>query len=82
MTLFLDSKCISDSELQCTGSKDEVVSLEMPSMLEAKKTLQCVYAWILENWSSLKYCLGTSAVAFFLYVYCSILFLNEERFLV
>lgn len=84
MTLFLDSKCISGSELQYPGSildKDEVVSLEIPSILEAGKTLQCVYAWILENCSSLKYCLGTSAVAFLLYVCYSILFLNEKCFL-
>lgn len=85
VTFFLDSECILDSELQYPDSildKDEVVSLEIPSMLEAKTTVQGVYACILENWGSLKYCLGTSAVAFFLYVYCSILFSNEKHFLV
>lgn len=85
MTLFLDSKCISDSELQYPDSildKDEVVSLEIPSMLETKRTMQCVRAWILENWGSPKYCLGTSAVAFYLNVYFSLFFLNEKCFLV
>lgn len=69
MTLFLDSKRISDCEFHYPGSildKDEVLSLEILSMLEAKKTLQYVHAWILENWRSQKYCLGTSDVAFFL----------------
>lgn len=85
VTLFLDSKCISDSELRCPDSildKDEVVSLEIPSVLEAKRTMQCVHAWILETWGSLKYCLGTSAVAFYLNVYYSLLFLNEKCSLV
>lgn len=71
MTLFLDSECISDGEFHCPGSildKDEVLSLEIFSMLEAKKTLQCVHAWILENWDSQKYCLGTSTLAFFFFL--------------